>query len=268
MIGDEAARYSVRRRFRPLTAIVSSRYYFISWKSHSREKENRTVDSSSGLFFFFFNLLKPIVREHAAPLFPFIRPILRKLKVLRPGRRWQPKRELGRERSSGNKSNKLRYSVRNSLAHGSEDFLTLSFFSFLSCRIFSVSLYVFCIPTSFYREPLSSCFFLVRFLGQIIAISLNVRYEQPIRRKWLKYRWNFKGDYLFFGSLFAGKISVCFLNVRNVPFFFRSIIFTLLMSAIGVRSSLVDRISRKMLESRTDKWNEMAVNRYHVTLSS
>lgn len=36
-------------------------------------------------------------------------------------------------------------------------------------------------------------------------------------------------------------------------FFFRSIIFTLLMSAIGVRSSLVDRISRKMLESRTDK---------------
>lgn len=186
VIGDEAARYSVRGGFRPLTAIVSSRY-FISWKSHSREKENRTVDSSGGLFFFFFNFLEPIVREHATPLFPFIRPILRKLKVLRPGRRWQPKRELGRERSSGDKSNKLRHSVRNPLAYGSEDFSTLSFFPFLSCGIFSVSLYVFRIPISFYRESLFSCFLLVRFLGQIIAISLNVRYEQPIRPKWLKF---------------------------------------------------------------------------------
>lgn len=53
---------------------------------------------------------------------------------LRPGRRWQPKRELGRERSSGNKSNKLRHSVRNPLAYGSEDFSTLSFFPFLQLQ--------------------------------------------------------------------------------------------------------------------------------------
>ena len=132
--------------------------------AYSREKENRsTVSVSPGGSFLHFR--RPIVREHATPFYSLLPvSILRKLGVLWPEGGWQPKRELGRDRSSGNKSNKPRHSVRNPPRSTVRRTFLLQLFLFLfltSPRLSFVSLYIVATveplwTTLFYRDSLSS----------------------------------------------------------------------------------------------------------------